>query len=98
MVFLDKPTFVCLHGAWHSPACFNDLSVVLAAYDYTCVCPALPFTGSNPPTYDFTEDVDTIRSVVTELVEKEQDVIVLMHSYSGIPGGQALENLDKKSC
>ena len=35
---------------------------------------------------------------MTELVAKEQDVIVVMHSYSGIPGSQALEGLDKKSC
>ena len=46
---------------------------------------------------DFTEDVKTIRSAVEELVQ-EKDVIVVMHSYSGIPGGQALEGLDKQSC
>ena len=28
---------------------------------------------------------------------KDHDVIVVMHSYSGIPGGQALDGLDKKT-
>ena len=38
-----------------------------------------------------------IRSTVTELVNENEEVIVVMHSYSGIPGGQALEGLDRKS-
>ena len=48
-------------------------------------------------TSDFTGDVDMIRSTVTGLVEQSQEVIVVTHSYSGIPGGQALEGLDRKS-
>ena len=38
-----------------------------------------------------------IRSTVAGLVEEGEEVIVVMHSYSGIPGGQALEGLDRKS-
>lgn len=92
-----KPVFVLLHGAWHSPACFDPIKSILSTYDYTCVCPSLPSVGGNPPTKDFEPDVQVIRSTVAELVE-EKDVIVVMHSYSGIPGGTALEGLDKKTC
>ena len=93
---MSKPVFVCLHGAWHSPACYDAVKSTLAQDGYLCVCPSLPSVGGSPPTSDFTEDVTTIRSTVAELV-KEHDVIVVMHSYSGIPGGQALEGLDKKT-
>ncbi len=94
---MSKPTFVCIHGAWHSPSCFDGIKSMLSTYGYDCVCPSLPSVGGNPPTDDFTEDVTAIKSTVEELVNVK-DVIVVMHSYSGIPGGQALEGLDKKSC
>ena len=94
---MSKPAFVCIHGAWHSASCYDGIKSILNTYGYDCFCPSLPSVGGNPPTNDFTEDVKTIRSAVEELVQ-EKDVIVVMHSYSGIPGGQALEGLDKQSC
>ncbi|KAL8651748.1 MAG: hypothetical protein Q9210_003079 [Variospora velana] len=93
----SKPTFVCLHGAWHSPSCFDKIKNLLSTQGYACICPALPSTGADPPVYDFTEDVEIIRSTVAELVEAKKEVIVVTHSYSGIPGGQALEGLDAQS-
>ena len=92
-----KPDFVCLHGAWHSPSCWDKIKPLLISDGYKCICPALPSSGATPPVKDYTDDVDAIRSAVTELVEAKRDVIVVMHSYSGIPGGQALEGLDKKT-
>ena len=93
---MPKPAFVCLHGAWHSPACYDAVKSILTQDGYLCICPSLPSVGCNPPISDFTEDVRTIRSAVADLV-KDYDVIVVMYSYSGIPGGQALDGLDKKT-
>jgi hypothetical protein len=57
---------------------------------------ALPSNGNRPPIYDFTEDVRAIRDNVTLLLDSGQDVIVVMHSYAGIPGGEALWGLGKR--
>lgn len=57
---------------------------------------SLPSVGANPPTGDFSEDVAAIRNIVTQLVEQERDVVVVMHSCSGLPGGEALKGLGKK--
>lgn len=92
-----KPTFVCFHGSWHSPACFDKIKHLLSTHGFSCICPALPSTGAEPPVDAFTKDVETIRSTVSELVEAKKDVIVVTHSYSGIPGGQALEGLDTET-
>lgn len=97
MSFTSKPTFVLLHGAWHSPSCWSKATALLSTHGYASITPALPSTGASPPLPDFTADVETIRSAITELVEEGKDVIVVTHSYSGIPGGQALEGLDKKT-
>ena len=94
---MSKPAFVCVHGSWHNPAFFDKVKSILLRHEYSCVCPSLPSVGGNPPTYDFAPDVNVIRSSV-EAIVKERDVIVVMHSYGGIPGGTALNGLDKKSC
>ncbi|AEO71893.1 uncharacterized protein THITE_2148467 [Thermothielavioides terrestris NRRL 8126] len=94
---MPKPVFVLLHGAWHSPRCWNPLVGELAKAGYSAVTPALPSTGSTPPTPDWSKDVETIRDTVSDLVQ-EHDVVVVMHSFSGMTGGTALEGLDKPAC
>jgi pimeloyl-ACP methyl ester carboxylesterase len=94
---MAKPTFVLLHGAWHSPRCWSRLIPELEKAGYSAIAPALPSCGSTPPTPDWEGDIEVIRQTVSDLVV-EQDVVVVMHSFSGMTGGTALEGLDKKSC
>ncbi|KAK4200390.1 putative esterase [Triangularia verruculosa] len=94
---MAKPVFVLLHGAWHSPSCWSRVILELDKAGYRAVAPALPSSGSIPPTPDWSEDVKTIRQTVSELVE-EDDVVVVTHSFSGMTGGTALEGLDKETC
>jgi hypothetical protein len=92
---MPKPTFVCVPGVSHSPLIFNPLKSELSSYGYEVIPLALPSVGARPVTYDFTEDVHTIRYIVSQLVESERDVIVVMHAYGGIPGSEALYGLGK---
>ena len=96
---MSKPTFVCIHGAWHSPECFEPIKSIFSDRGYECVCPALPSAGGKKYSLDedFTGDLNAIREPILKLV-KDTDVVVIVHSYSGLPGGQALEGLDKDSC
>ncbi|KAF2821243.1 alpha/beta-hydrolase [Ophiobolus disseminans] len=94
---MSKPIFVLLHGAWHTPRCWDKLVAELDKASYESVAPALPSSGSVPPTPDWSADVDLIRGTVSDLVEKGRDVIVVMHSFSGMTGGTALDGLDKDS-
>lgn len=94
---MPKPVFVLLHGAWHSPRCWDRLIAQLDAAGYTSVAPALPSSGSNPPTPDWSGDVETIRETVSDLIV-EHEVVIVTHSFSGMTGGTALEGLDKGAC
>ncbi|TRX93372.1 hypothetical protein FHL15_005647 [Xylaria flabelliformis] len=94
---MTGPIFVLLHGAWHSPQCWNRLITELEKAGCTAIAPSLPSTGSSPPTPDWTEDVQVIRKTVSKLVA-ERDVVVVMHSFSGMTGGTALDGLDKETC
>lgn len=94
---MTKPVFVLLHGAWHTPRCWDLLIAQLEKAGYTSVAPALPSSGSSPPTLDWSLDMDVIRSTVSDLA-LEHDNLVVTHSFSGMTGDTALEGLDKQSC
>jgi pimeloyl-ACP methyl ester carboxylesterase len=91
---MSKPVFVLLHGAWHTPRCWDLLAAQLDAAGYKSVAPALPSSGSSLPTPDWSADVKVIRETVSKLIQ-ENDVVVVAHSFSGMTGGTALEGLDK---
>ncbi|KAK4948622.1 hypothetical protein LTR10_012626 [Elasticomyces elasticus] len=50
----------------------------------------------DPPIYDMTEDVESVKKAITEVVEDGRDVVLVMHSYGGMPGAQAVKGLGKK--
>jgi len=92
---MSKPLFVCVPGASHSHLIYEPLKAALSFYGYTAIPLALPSVGGNPPTYDFTEDVRAIRNLVTDLADSGAEVILVMHAYGGLPGGEALYGLGK---
>jgi hypothetical protein len=92
---MSLPTFVCVPGASHPPRIFDRIKYALALHGYTVLPTALPSNGARPAIYDFTEDVRAIREQVAMLVNGGEDVIVVLHSYAGIPGGEALWGLGK---
>ncbi|XXH01285.1 hypothetical protein Hte_007640 [Hypoxylon texense] len=94
---MSKPVFVLLHGAWHIPKCWGPLIAALDNAGYKSVAPALPSSNFDPLPSDWSRDIETIRATVSDLVG-EHDVVVVMHSFSGMTGGTSLEGLDKRAC
>lgn len=89
-------TFVLVPGAWHPLSCLDPLASRLSASGYNVRGIDLASVGAEPPLDSFDPDVDLIRTAIVEEADKGQDVIVFMHSYGGMPGGQACRGLDKK--
>jgi len=92
---MSKPIFVCVPGASHSHLIYEPLKAALSYHGYTAIPLPLPSVGGNPATYDFSEDVRAIRHLVTELADSGAEVILVMHAYGGLPGGEALQGLGK---
>jgi hypothetical protein len=92
---MSRPVFVCVPGACHSHLIFEPLKSVLSFAGYVVIPLALTSIGGNPPTYDFTEDVQAIRNLVSQLANSGHDIILVMHGYGGLPGGEALLGLGK---
>ena len=98
MAMLSKPTFICIPGASCTPRFYEPVVSRLSKLDYPSVLVPLPSVDAKPSKYDFSEDVTAIRDVVKKLVEdEEKEVVVVVHSYGGMPASEAIhESLGKK--
>ncbi|KAI1458759.1 alpha/beta-hydrolase [Annulohypoxylon moriforme] len=89
-----KLTVVLVHGAWHVPASYDKLVVALQSAGYEVYVPHLTsMNGTRPPDGDLVTDTALVRSCVVNLVEAGQIVIILLHSYGGQVGTNALHGL-----
>lgn len=90
-----KPTIVLVPGAWHTAKCYDILVPHLQDAGYAALALTLPSVGASPPTQSLDPDVDHIRKNIQPLLDAGKDVVVVMHSYGGIPGGSAVKGLSK---
>ncbi|KAF7956085.1 hypothetical protein EAE96_005006 [Botrytis aclada] len=86
-----KPTLVLLSGSWHNPQNYHKLVSALSTHSYDLLIPSLPsMNGAQPPTADLYTDITFIHSYISDLVSQGKHIIVLMLSYGGQVGSNAL--------
>lgn len=93
----SKPTIVFVPGAWHLPSCFDLVEKYLrsAGYDYIGV--RTPSVRKEPPfPKDMSDDVQAVPTALNTAIADEKDIIVVMHSYGGIPGSAACKGMSKE--
>ncbi|TGO57077.1 hypothetical protein BOTNAR_0209g00060 [Botryotinia narcissicola] len=83
---MAKPTIVMVPGAWHKPLIYSEVAQSLEKHGYPTVSLALPSAGAEPSHQDFNGDV----------VSAGKEVVLVVHSYTGLPGGEAPKGLSKK--
>ncbi|KAL9624613.1 MAG: hypothetical protein Q9160_001278 [Pyrenula sp. 1 TL-2023] len=83
-----KPTFVIVPGAWHPISCYNGLSKELSSAGYPVEFVKLPsLDPSDPFDASCARDADVVRETLLPLIEAGKNVVVVPHSYGGIPAG-----------
>ncbi|KAI1313280.1 catalytic protein [Xylaria venustula] len=89
-----KPILVLVQGSFQLPEVYYKLSDALRATGYRVEQPPLPsLTDQDKPDFaskSLTDDALAIRSTVKELVEEGETVVMVMHSYGGLVGTEAL--------
>ncbi|KAI9708237.1 MAG: hypothetical protein M1820_004191 [Bogoriella megaspora] len=91
-----NPTIVIVHGAWHRPPMYDGLVSIFKSASYDAVVPALPSCNSpDPATATCQKDTDVVRDAILILLDEGKDVLVVAHSYGGIPAGGAAKGLGK---
>ncbi|KAL4795415.1 hypothetical protein BDV19DRAFT_378870 [Aspergillus venezuelensis] len=97
MTTKQTPTILFSIGSWLTPDPFTPLRTKLSEKNIPSEVPAHPSIGAEPPTKTLTDDITSLRSVLTRLIEDEgKDVIVVGHSSGGITASGAVEGLSKK--
>ncbi|RMD43476.1 hypothetical protein DV735_g1645, partial [Chaetothyriales sp. CBS 134920] len=91
-----KPAIVFVPGAWIGPNEFKRTADSLEAAGYEVKGVDLP-SGGSVPLQDFRPDVEAIQATIREFADQGKDVLLVVHSYGGIVGSEAVKGLDKVS-
>ncbi|KZT60265.1 alpha/beta-hydrolase [Calocera cornea HHB12733] len=89
-----KPTIVFVPGAWHRSLIYSSVIVLLERAGYPCLTIELPSVGGRVSS--LAEDSDEISNLLTKLVSAGREVVLVMHSYGGLPGAAAVKGLGKR--
>ncbi|KAK9796253.1 hypothetical protein WJX73_004408 [Symbiochloris irregularis] len=84
---------VFVHGAWHTPECFDPVRLHLQKRGVETAAVELPSCG--PQLASIEADVAAVRSKIAALAEAGQDIVMVMHSYGGKVGSWAVRGLSK---
>lgn len=95
IVLPSQPTVLYVPGAWHQPIIFDKVIALLLLTGYKSRKIPLASVGRSPPVTSLQPDVDVIRNAALEETRQGRNVVVVCHSYGGVPTNQALKGLDK---
>lgn len=95
---MTKPTIAVVPGAWHAPAHFQEFTDLLEKAGYPTKTLQLPSSGSsNPNDHTAETDAKAIREqLLLPLLDGNNDVVLVLHSFAGSPGSVAAKGLSKK--
>ncbi|PWY73811.1 alpha/beta-hydrolase [Aspergillus sclerotioniger CBS 115572] len=94
----EKPTILVIPGAFAPPEQYDAVVNAVAAQGYSIRALHLPSVGYKsgvtvPPCME--DDAAFIASEVTNLADQGRDVVLIAHSYGGIPATQSTKGLGK---
>ncbi|KAH3994116.1 hypothetical protein HBI55_146180 [Parastagonospora nodorum] len=87
-----KPTLLFIPGAWHKSSCYTPVIQKLNDQGYETATAELASVGANPGLQTWADDVTNIQSVLAPLVDAGKRVIIIAHSYSSLPAGEAIKS------
>ena len=87
-----KLTLVFVHGSWHNPNFFAGVRCTLEERGYSTRCPDMPTDGPERLAKSLADDAACVSAEVAICTDQGADVILILHSYGGLPGSQVLES------
>lgn len=93
---MSKPTIVLAPGAWHTPDCYDLARAELHKRGWETEAVAYPSVGAEPPTKGLADDAAAVRSTLERLADAGKEIVLVVHSYGGLVGQNALEGLGYK--
>ncbi|OJK00926.1 hypothetical protein ASPACDRAFT_117534 [Aspergillus aculeatus ATCC 16872] len=90
---MAKPTLIFAPGAWYPPTAFDPVIEKLPGY--RCHTVAFPSIQQATTVQDLHSDINIVRSLVQQEADNGHDILVVSHSWSGLPVNSALDGLGK---
>ncbi|KAK3615457.1 hypothetical protein LTR56_026573 [Elasticomyces elasticus] len=93
------PTIIIAHAAFHQPAHYINFTAALDEVGLTEYrIPQLPSSSLAPPAKEaFAQDVAVLRKTIRSCLTSGRDVLLLAHSYGGIPLSDALADIPQST-
>lgn len=93
-----SPTLVIVTGSFAPASLYTEFVAVLKKHGVDTVVLSSPSVGrrEGKPAASMMEDADEIVRAVSELLDAGKEVVLLAHSYGGIPAAQSMERLSVK--
>lgn len=92
----EKPTILLIPGAWLPASAFEDVATILRAQGYPVHTMSLLSVGGPTSTTVADDEEDIRQRYLNQLITEGKEVIIVMHSYSGIPGTESVKGLARK--
>lgn len=91
-----KPVILLVPGAWHQGQSWRLVTELLQGQGYQVEPVTLPSAGG-PPSTTALDDAEYIQRTYLEgLIAQGREVIIVMHSYSGVPGTECVKGFARK--
>lgn len=92
MTTSSKPTILFVHGSWHNPAHFGPVRAIFEVAGFPTECPAQPSYNASPEEMPdpLAKDVEAVTNALAALIDQGREVLVVLHSYGGVVGTQAV--------
>ena len=93
---MSEPTIVFAPGAWHTPDCFDIVRERLHQRGWETEAVTYPSVGAEPPNKGLADDAAALRATLEKTADAGKDIVLVVHSYGGLVGQNAVEGLDRK--
>ncbi len=93
----SKPTILLVPGSYATAEMYDKLVSLItkAGYEYKLVPILSANDGTRLPAPTMEDDAARIRSDVLEVLDRDRDVVIVLSSYAGFPGSEALKGFGK---
>ena len=96
MASQQKPTIVLVAGAWHRASVYDPVKTLLETQGYPVQAVSLLSAGG-PTSTTIEDDAAHIRrTALNDLIAQGKEVVMVLHSFAGIPGGESIKGLTRK--
>lgn len=95
-----KPAIVIVPGSFSPASFYRDVVDALQSHGYEALVETLQSSARSPLRNEqaatMEEDAEFFHGIVEKLADQGKDVVIMTHSYGGVPGTECSKGLSKK--